>query len=159
MRKNKNNKTFLKNRALKIERKIRRVNRKIKLRNIRKKEANFLKATVKNYYKRSYDRPKTKRFKPRELWSPQRLSLQFGFSEEVLKFINNLKKFGDKYNHIYLRLDNVTDIGEGAIAMLLSVINELNMKGIYVTGKNPSNLIARTTLEKSGFFRYMSESS
>jgi hypothetical protein len=151
----KNKKIFIKNRSKKIERRKHRKRKANKKYNKIKKYPRVSQVIPNNYYKRLSGKLKIKKPKPKELWAPQRLSLQFGYSQEVLKFINNLKSFGNKHYHIHLRLDNVTEIGEGAIAMLLSVINELTPKNIFITGKSPDNLLAKNTLEKSGFFRYM----
>lgn len=155
MKKNKQSKIFIKNRANKIKRRELRIKKKNKQKNKNRLLNQNLQVIPKNYYKKSFGNLKIKKPKPKELWAPQRLSLQFGYSEEVLRFITNLKKFGNKFYHIHLRLDKVTEIGEGAIAMLLSVINELTLKNIYITGTSPANQFAKNTLEKSGFFRYM----
>lgn len=38
--------------------------------------------------------------------------------------------------------------------MLLSIVNEFSQTGLRLRGQKPKNIEARTTLEKSGFFRY-----
>lgn len=140
MKKDKLNKAIKYNRALKLERLYRK-------RKQRKKEIEL----EKNKLKR-----KRKLFKNfAEVIAPEKLTLQLGYSEEVLKFIALLKSLGETEDVINIRLHKVTDIGEGAIGMLLSVMKELTNKGISLKGEKPSNTIARNKLEKSGFFKYM----
>ena len=86
--------------------------------------------------------------------APKQFNLKFENCEAVILFINNLKKLGDKKN-IQILMDDVVEIGEGAIAMLLSVINEFTSKGISIMGTKPNNKDARSILEKSGFFKYL----
>lgn len=52
-------------------------------------------------------------------------------------------------------MEEVTDIGEGAISMFLSVIDELSKKGIGIIGSKPKLIYERDKLEKSVFFNYM----
>ena len=52
-------------------------------------------------------------------------------------------------------MEETTDIGEGAISMFLSVIDELTKNGIGVIGTKPKLNVERDKLEKSGFFKYM----
>lgn len=73
----------------------------------------------------------------------------------VLKFIADLKKMKKGGKYVNIVLDDVVEMGEGAIAMLLSVINELVTSGIRVKGTKPKNAGIKATLEKSGFFKYL----
>ncbi len=75
-----------------------------------------------------------------------------------MDFISKIKKFGDKGYYISLRLDNIIGLGDGAIAMLLSVISDLENKRIFFSGEKPKNEIARNKLERSGFFKHMNGS-
>lgn len=52
-------------------------------------------------------------------------------------------------------MDDITEIGEGAIAMLLSVMEELVKKGIIFKGSKPRNQKAKEILEQSGFFKFV----
>jgi hypothetical protein len=90
-----------------------------------------------------------------EVIAPENLTLQLGYSEQVLKFIALLKKLGKTEDVINIRLHNVIEIGEGAIGMLLSVMKELTNAGIALKGEKPNNISAKNKLEKSGFFKYM----
>lgn len=138
--KKKKHKNFTQNRLFKEERRVRR-------RKEKKKKAEILKVKLKQ--KRKY------LSKYAEVIAPEKLTLQLGYSEEVLRFIALLKELGETEDIINIRLHKVTDIGEGAIGMLLSVMKELTNAGISLKGEKPSNTIARNKLEMSGFFKYM----
>lgn len=140
MKKSEQDKEFQKNRAEKEERRKRK--RKKKKKRLRRDAIG-----VKQKRKVSRKLP--------QIYAPEKLTLQLGYSEAVLKFIKDLKELGSYENQISLRLDNVTEIGEGAIGMLLSVINELTLAGVSLVGEKPLNNVARNALERSGFFKYM----
>lgn len=140
MKKDKSNRAINYNRSQKeVRRKRRRKEKKKRLRI----------AKVKLNQKRKYFR------RYAEVIAPEILTLQLGYSEEVLKFIALLKELGKTEDIINIRLHKVTNIGEGAIGMLLSVMKELTNSGISLKGEKPLNTIARNKLEKSGFFKYM----
>lgn len=94
----------------------------------------------------------------REIYAPKNLTLKYEDSESVLKFIRDIKKYGGKGFFLYLKLENVELIAEGAIAMLLSVISELERKRIFFKGDKPKSEIAKNILERSGFFTHMNGS-
>jgi hypothetical protein len=94
----------------------------------------------------------------KEIWAPQKLTLKFEDSRNVLELIKNIKKNCSKGYFIYLRLDNVEIIAEGAIAMLLSVISDLEHQNIFFKGEKPKSESAKNILESSGFFRHMNGS-
>ena len=52
-------------------------------------------------------------------------------------------------------MEDVSEIGEGAISMFLSVIDELTENSISIMGTKPKNIYECSKLEKSGFFKYM----
>ncbi len=140
-KKGKSNKSFLQNRSEKEERRKRK-------RKERQKKLRLVKVNL---------RKKRKLYsKYAEVIAPEKLTLQLGYSEEVLKFIALLKEIGKTEDVINIRLHKVVDIGEGAIGMLLSVMKELTNRGVALKGEKPSNSVARNKLEKSGFFKYMS---
>lgn len=76
-------------------------------------------------------------------------------AELVLQFLNNLKNHRNRNREVYINLVNVKTITNGSIAILLSVIQELNNKGIRVRGKKPRDKEAKKVIEKSGFFNYV----
>jgi hypothetical protein len=91
----------------------------------------------------------------RTVEAPKNLTLKFEHSEDVLKFIKKIKQYGERGYFIDLRLEKVESIAEGAIAMLLSVISDLERQRIFFTGKKPKNAIANDILERSGLFEHM----
>jgi hypothetical protein len=101
---------------------------------------------------RSYNKKQPRFF---ELKSPKTLSLRSEFANEFLQFINEIKRIGNKGFFIRLNLKEVSHIGEGGIAMLLSVISDLERKGIFFDGYKPDKLESRDVLERSGFFKHM----
>ncbi len=76
-------------------------------------------------------------------------------TNETIKFVNDLKLLKDEKKRIYINMKYVEDITNGAIALLLSVINDFTSRGKRIIGSKPKNKIARKTLELSGFFDYM----
>lgn len=87
--------------------------------------------------------------------APAKFNLQKDNCVGVIKFINELKFLGEKGKNLNINMEEVTEIGNGAISMLLSVINELGNKAILIKGSKPNDIVARSILEKSGFFRYI----
>jgi len=93
-----------------------------------------------------------------ELFTPEKFRLQFESCEEVISCVNRIKRIGNQGNNININMSRTVEIGEGAIAMLLSVLEELNDKGIRLRGTKPLHLEARNVLEKSGFFKFVTGS-
>lgn len=87
--------------------------------------------------------------------APKDLTLKFENSEKVLQFIKLIKKYGEQGYFIDLRLEKVEILEEGAIAMLLSVISDLERKRIFFTGEKPKDTEAKNILERSGLFDHM----
>jgi hypothetical protein len=89
------------------------------------------------------------------LIAPKKFNLKIENCEHVLDFINDLKNVKKYTSIINVNLKDVVEIGEGAIVMLLSVIQELNENGVRVIGDKPKDKFCNATLEKSGFFRFV----
>ncbi|MCW3071125.1 MAG: hypothetical protein JWO44_1015 [Bacteroidetes bacterium] len=87
--------------------------------------------------------------------APAKFNLQYENCNGVINYINEIKDLGKKGRNINIILEDVTEIGEGAIAMLLSVTEELQKNGILIKGKKPKDGPERDILEKSGFFKHM----
>lgn len=79
---------------------------------------------------------------------------------KTLLIIKELKKVKQSknpiINQVLIDMQDVSSIKEGAISMLLSVIEELHHNGILIKGRKPRNLEANSVLERSGFFENMS---
>ena len=93
-----------------------------------------------------------------DLKAPPIFNLQWENCVEVIKYINNIKKFAELRKNITVNLSRVTEIREGAIAMLLSVMKEAAKRGIGINGTEPINPKAKEVLEHSGFFKFVRRS-
>jgi anti-anti-sigma regulatory factor len=89
------------------------------------------------------------------LEAPENFNLQYENCENVIRYINKIKKASKKGFNIVVDLKNVKDIREGAIAMLLSVMKEVEKRKIHITGSLPNSADARKVLEQSGFFKFV----
>jgi len=104
----------------------------------------------------SRSKRRDKNSEPLTLVAPINFNLQFENCIEVIRFVNSLKKFarsGRKF--IILDLAEVVDIREGAIAMLLSVMDEISKTNVNITGTEPREPNAKIILEKSGFYKFV----
>lgn len=90
--------------------------------------------------------------------APKVLNLQYESVEKSLKFVEKIKRIGNKGYFVNLNLENVKTISEGAISLLLSVISDLERKRVFFSGEKPFDSEARDVLERSGFFKHMTGS-
>jgi hypothetical protein len=90
-----------------------------------------------------------------DLKAPPIFKLQFEHVEPVLEYITQLKLIGEQGKGINILMNDIIEIGEGAIAMLLSVMEELVSKQVHIKGMKPNDEVANDILEKSGFFNYV----
>jgi hypothetical protein len=74
---------------------------------------------------------------------------------ETIKFINDLKKIKTNRQRIFINLNGVTDITNGSIALLVSVVNELSSRGYRISGNKPRDGETKKNGEIS-FFSHMS---
>ncbi len=105
--------------------------------------------------KRKSTNPTRERIYFEDIEAPKKFNLKAENCEEFIAFVNKLKKYGLNRYNINILMEETTDIGEGAISMFLSVIDELTKNGIGVIGTKPKLIVERDKLEKSGFFKYM----
>jgi ABC-type transporter Mla MlaB component len=85
--------------------------------------------------------------------APENFNLRHENCEQVIQYINDIKRSAVKKWNIVIDLSKVKDLKEGAIAMLLSVVTEIKgMKKVSVSGIAPTDRALRTILEKSNFF-------
>jgi hypothetical protein len=106
-----------------------------------------------NHKNNTHENPNTIKFINK--LAPVKFNLQYENCVAVIRFINELKTVGKKGRHININMENVIEIGNGAISMLLSVIYDLGNNGILVKGTKPKNKEVNAILEKSGFFKYI----
>lgn len=83
---------------------------------------------------------------------PKNFNLLYENCEEVINYVNSIKRAAAKKWNIHINLIDVRDIREGAIAMLLSVMQEIQ-NDVTVTGILPRDSQARLIIEKSGFYK------
>lgn len=87
--------------------------------------------------------------------APQIFNLKSENVNEVIKYINQIKTIGNSGKWLNINLSKVEEIGIGAISMLISVISELNEKGIVIKGTKPQNAKIKDELEQSGFMKFV----
>lgn len=87
--------------------------------------------------------------------APEKFNLKHENCIKVINYIFEIKKLGQQKKNINIIMDDINEIGQGAIAMLLSVIEELSKSGISIKGTKPIKGLEKDILEKSGFFKYL----
>lgn len=87
--------------------------------------------------------------------APEKFKLDALNVKEVLAYIGKVKEIGKKKKDVNFILENVKEIGIGAISMLISVMQELEEKSIYFKGVKPTEEKPRDVLEQSGFMEYV----
>ena len=90
-----------------------------------------------------------------DLRTPSKFKLQYEYCEDVIGYINKIKALGRSGKHMNIIMADISEIGEGAISMLLSVMEELVRGGIIFTGTKPKDTTCKAILEKSGFFKFV----
>ena len=136
---------------------MRKKSRLNKSKRAKKRQAQAEKRKYDDYFKKYFNSEKTVKSRPVKvvLYAPEKLSLRYEYVEEMLKFIKEIKAVAKDNDYIQLHLVNVNYIGEGGIAMLLSVMSECLKKGVSFDGLKPSDEDCRVALEKSGFFNFL----
>ena len=87
--------------------------------------------------------------------APETFNLMPENVKKSIDYINRVKRLGRKRKGVDFNLQDVMEIGVGAISMLLSVMAELRAKGIRFRGTKPLNIKANNVLERSGFMRFV----
>ena len=86
--------------------------------------------------------------------APQILSF-IDNSDEVVEFIDKLKKQYDLENKVWVVLKNVEQITYDAIVVLLSIMVKFKASKIAFNGDFPENKEAKKILEESKFLKYL----
>ncbi len=151
----KSHKRWLKNHAKKQH--------KIALRSKEKKKAwrRFLQKTNGRNEKVTYRKPRwnanylqgyAKRFPGYKLIeAPYQFSMTNN-TENSLSFIDKIERCLNANKKVFVVLDRVTEIANGAIVVLLSIMLKFQAKGILFNGSYPRDSMARSILINSGFF-------
>lgn len=87
--------------------------------------------------------------------APKEFNLSSESADKVIDYINKIKVIGKSGKNVNVNLQAVTNIGIGAISMLLSVMAELDEVGVLFKGKKPLDKMANDTLERSGFMKFV----
>lgn len=87
--------------------------------------------------------------------APQNFTLAPDNIRVSLEYIGKVKRIGKSKRDVNFILDDVHEIGIGAISMLISVMEELKEKSIYFKGTKPTRETPKNILEQSGFMKYV----
>lgn len=75
--------------------------------------------------------------------------------EEVLEFIDDIRKHYQKSEPVYVMMENVSSLGDGAILLLLANMIQFRTHGISFNGSKPNEEVLRKKMDSSGFFAYL----
>lgn len=75
--------------------------------------------------------------------------------DEVLDFIEDVTSYYVARKPVFIDMDKVTELGSGAILLLLATMIQFKAKRIPFNGSKPDDVDLKTTLETSGFFRHL----
>ena len=125
---------------------------------------NEIKRKTRVYHHAKYKRPQSagipsgssKKIYFEQLRAPSVFNLQYENCESVIQYISRIKELGRDGKNLAIRMDDIIEIGEGAISMLLSVLDEFSKGGTLIRGTKPKDQYAKNVLERSGFFNFMS---
>lgn len=90
-----------------------------------------------------------------DLIAPKKFTLEPKNVKEALAYIGKVKEIGKKKKDVNFILEDVEEIGIGAISMLISVMQELEEKNIYFKGVKPKKDEPKDILERSGFMKFV----
>lgn len=94
-------------------------------------------------------------FEAKKVPCPKYFLLQSEHCEGVLSFINDIKKIAARGRSINIDMKGIKEIGEGAISMLLSVLEELKKRNVGIYGTMPEDKEPKEVLLKSGFLKFV----
>ena len=89
--------------------------------------------------------------------APQKFNLRTN-PEEVIQYVNSINATAISYKNqckVRFVLNGIQDIDNGAIGMLLTLVNALARRKVRSYGDMPNNVDARIAFEQSGFFQYV----
>ena len=75
--------------------------------------------------------------------------------EEVLGFIDKVRFQYNQKHPVFIRLENITTLGNGAILLLLANMIQFRSHGIQFNGNYPKDVNLKKKLEESGFFKHL----
>jgi len=100
---------------------------------------------------------KTKNARRHKFWDYKKVRAPQCFSfiknpKEVSKFIQRLKKHFVRKEKVFVVLEDVHEVGYGAIVVLLSIMVKFKAQGIKFNGNFPADPIVDLQIKRSGFF-------
>jgi hypothetical protein len=78
-------------------------------------------------------------------------------TDESLAFIAKVEEAFEKRMKVFVNLEDVQVIAQGAIAVLLSILVKFKASNIPFNGNFPKDKKAESSLKKSGFFKFLYE--
>ena len=90
----------------------------------------------------------------RNINAPQNFSLIENV-EEVLDFIDKVRHHYKKNHPIFINMDNVSALGNGAVLLLLANMIQFKSHGIEFNSSIPRNKALEKKLKDSGFFKHL----
>ena len=115
------------------------------------------KKRIDNRYRRPRFIPKSNKDKEivyTEIPAPKQFSLVKNESD-VLAFICEIQRNYDSRTPVFIRMEEVNELGNGAILLLLANMIRFRSSNIPFNGSKPKDSILRKKLEQSGFFNYL----
>lgn len=88
------------------------------------------------------------------VFSPRNFSLIDNI-EEVLGFIDQVRGHYKHKHPVFIRLENVLSLGNGAILLLLANMIQFRSHGIHFNGSIPNDDNLEKKLRESGFFKHL----
>lgn len=76
-------------------------------------------------------------------------------TEETLNFIGKIESCYKRKQKVFVNLEDVENIANGAIVVLLSILVQFKSNYIDFNGNFPKNMKVREFLRDSGFFKYL----
>lgn len=85
--------------------------------------------------------------------SPPKIFSMVDNTEKSIQFISKLERCFSDNKKVFVDLSSVTDIGHGALVVLLSIMMKFKFNSIDFNGYMPKDTIALQILKSSGFFQ------
>jgi len=92
----------------------------------------------------------------KQIKAPEYFSLAHN-TEETLSFISQIEHCFENKQRVFVDLNKVEKVANGAIVVLLSILVKFKTNGIKFNGNFPKNEEALEVLQSSGFFKYLYE--
>lgn len=105
-------------------------------------------------YRHQLSASSEKNIEYKQVFAPSNFSLIDNVNQ-VLGFIDEIRNHYKKSEPVFVNMDNVSVLGNGAILLLLANMIQFRSHGIPFNGSKPEEKELRKKLEDSGFFAYL----